>query len=581
MKKLSTYIWEHKFAYLFGVVALVIGVSLDMVAPLINRRLVDDVIVGGQLDQLGRLLLMILGIGLTRSVLFYARTYSYDVVSAKISTDMRSRLYRHIQSLSADFFDRNGTGELMARVKDDIDRIWEGLSYVGMLMLEVILHTSMALIFMYRLNPKMSIAPTAVMIIAASIAIVMERRLGAVYGEISEQNAKLNTTAEENLTGVRVVKSFAREKHEIKKFLTHNRRYKELNMKQSRVFIKYYPYLAIVSRVLPLIILLQGGYMVIQGEITLGTLAAFLDYSINIVWPLEMLGWLTNGMASAFASNKKIKKICAEKPTITEIEVPISVEPIKGKITFDNVSFQKEDQFEILKNVSFTIMPGQTVGIMGATGSGKSSLIHLLLRLYDVTDGAIYVDDVDIRHMYLHQLRGSIGEVMQDIFLFSDTVFENVRLGRRDIIDMRAVRTASRQAHADNFIEKMERQYDTVIGERGVGLSGGQKQRITIARALARQNPILILDDSTSALDMETEMMIQETLAEMPAVTKIIIGHRISAVCQADLILFLDKGEIAEHGNHAELMAANGLYYQTYLAQYSTQAKTPEASYAD
>ena len=567
MKKLSYYIYKYRFAYLLTIVVMCSAVVLDTLSPLINKRLIDNVIVGGQINELGILLLMMLGIGVSRAVFNYVKEYTFDIVGVRISAEMRKNLFNHIQSLSANFFDKTGTGELMARVKDDIDRIWDGLSYVGMLMLEVCFHTVLVLFFMYRLDWRLAILPTICMILAATIAIVMEKRLGGVYEAISEQNAQLNTIAEENLAGVRVVKSFAREKHEISKFLSYNKRYKELNMKQSKVFIKYYPYLSLISRLLPVIILLQGGYMVIRGEITLGTLGAFVDYSMNIVWPMEMLGWLTNGLASAFASHKKVKKIYEEVPSITEIAAPISVEPVKGKIIFENVSFHKEDQFEILKGISFTALPGQTIGIMGATGAGKSSIIHLLQRYYDVTGGTIYIDDVDIRRMQLKQLRGAVAQVMQDVFLFSDTVMENVRLGKRDIVDLNAVRMASRDAQVDHFIEKMDEQYETVIGERGVGLSGGQKQRITIARALARKNPILVLDDSTSALDMETELLIQKTLKTMPA-TKIIIGHRISAVRHADEIIFLDKGEISERGTHAELMAARGLYYQTFQAQY-------------
>lgn len=567
MKKLSSYIWKYKFFYLLAISALVISVVLDMISPQINKHLIDNVIVGGMIDELGALLLMMLFIGIGRAALNYTKEFTFDVVSVKISGELRKNLFNHVQSLSANFFDKTGTGELMARVKDDIDRIWDGISYVGMLMIEVVFHTTMVLFFMYRLNWKLAILPTVCMALAATIAIVMEKRLGSVYEAISEQNAQLNTVAEENLAGVRVVKSFAREKHEIKKFLSHNRRYKELNMQQSRVFIRYYPYLSIITRVLPVIVLLQGGYMYIQGEITLGTLGAFVDYSTNIVWPMEMLGWLTNGLASAFASNKKIKKIYAEKPSVTEVAEPVSLNPVKGKITFDNVSFHKEDKFEILKGISFTALPGQTIGIMGATGAGKSSIIHLLQRYYDATGGKILIDDVDIRDMYLKQLRGAVAQVMQDVFLFSDTVTENVRLGKRDLVDLAAVRKASHDAQVDHFIEKMDEKYDTVIGERGVGLSGGQKQRITIARALARKNPILVLDDSTSALDMETELMIQETLKKMPA-TKIIIGHRISAVRHADEIIYLDRGQIAERGTHAELMAKQGLYCQTYNAQY-------------
>ncbi len=567
MKKLSTYIWEFKFAYLFAILSMVIAVSLDMLSPQLTKRIIDNVIVGGRTDQLTPLLLGLLAVGLGRCIFQYTKEYTFDVVSAHISSDMRKNLFNHIQSLSADFFDKIGTGELMSRVKDDVDRIWEGLSYVGMLMIEVVIHTSIVLFCMYSLNPKLAILPTLCMVLAASIAVSMERRLGSVYEAISEQNAALNTVAEENLAGVRTVKAFAREKHEIGKFLSHNKRYYDLNMRQSKVFVTYYPFLSMITKLLPLIILLLGGYLVMKDEMTLGTLGAFVEYSMNIVWPMEMLGWLTNGLSSAFASNRRIKKIYAEEPTIIEAEHPIPVEPVKGKITFSHVSFHKEDLHEILHDISFTVEPGKTIGIMGATGAGKSSIIHLLQRHYDATGGAILVDDVNVKEMSLKQLRGAISLVMQDVFLFSDTVIENVILGKREQIDLQTVKQAAWDAQAGSFIEKLDGQYETLIGERGVGLSGGQKQRITIARALAKKNPILVLDDSTSALDMETELMIQETLRELTA-TKIIIGHRISAVRQADEILFLEKGSIAERGTHASLMEQKGLYYETYLAQY-------------
>lgn len=568
MKKLSSYIWEHKYAYLFAIVSMIISVSLDMLSPQLTRHIVDDVIVGGHTEKLIYLLLGILCVGIGRCIFQYTKEYTFDVVGATIVGDMRKRLFHHIQSLSADFFDRTGTGELMSRIKDDIDKIWDGLTFVGMLMIEVVLHTSIVLFCMYSLNWKLALVPTLCMILAAFTAIFMERRLGAVYDAISEENAVLNTVAEENLAGVRTVKAFAREKHEIAKFLSHNKRYYELNMEQSRVFVKYYPYINLITKLLPIIVLLLGGTLFMKNEISLGTLTAFIEYSMNIVWPMEMLGWLTNSLSSAIASNKKLKAIYAEKPTITEPENPVILEQVQGKIEFSHVSFHKADNHEILHDITFTVDRGKTIGIMGATGAGKSSIIHLLQRLYDVSEGAIYLDDVNIKDLSLKQLRSCISPVMQDVFLFSDTISENVKLGKKELLSLEAVKNAAKDAQAKGFIERMEQQYDTVIGERGVGLSGGQKQRITIARALAKKDPILVLDDSTSALDMETEQSIHETLRHLPDTTKIIIGHRISAVCHADEIIILENGSIAERGTHRSLLQKKGLYYQTYIAQY-------------
>ena len=568
MKKLHTYIWEHKWGYLLAVSSLLIAVSLDLMSPQFTKHIVDDVIVGGDIPKLKWLLLGILGIGVGRCIFQYVKEYMFDYLGSTIASDMRKNLFRHIQSLSAEFFDRTGTGELMARVKEDVDKIWDGISFVSMLLIEVTVHTIIILFWMYRLDWRLALIPTLSMGICGAIAIVMEKKLGAVYEAVSEENAALNTVAEENLAGVRTVKAFAREKYEIGKFLSHNKRYYDLNMQQSKVFVKYDPYFSLVTKVLPLITVMSGGYFVIHGEMTLGSLSAFLEYSNNIVWPMEMLGWLTNSASSAIASNRKIQKIYQEKPAVTEKAWPVTKEQIAGKIEFSNVSFHKADGYEILKDVNFTVMPGKTVGIMGATGAGKSSIVYLLQRLYDVTGGSVKVDDTDVRDLSLKQLRSSISVVMQDVFLFSDSISENVKLGKRDSIDPETVRKAAADARANSFIERMDQKYDTVIGERGVGLSGGQKQRISIARALAKKNPILVLDDSTSALDMETEHLIQETLETLKDTTKIIIAHRISAVKKADEIIVLDAGQVKERGTHESLIAQKGLYYETYLAQY-------------
>lgn len=568
MKKISSYIWDYKFSYLAAIASLLIAVTLDMMGPRLMALVVDDVIVGGQIGELKYLLLGFLGVGIGRCIFQYAKEYTFDKNGIRISGDMRRDLFRHIQGLSADFFDRTNTGELMARVKEDIDRIWDAIGYVGMLLIEVIYHTSIILASMYLINWKLALLPTVAMLLCGTVAVLMERKLGQVYEEISEENAVLNTVAEENLAGVRTVKAFAREKFEIGKFLSHNKRYYELNMQQSKVFVRYYPFFSVVSKILPILTILVGGGFVIQGEMTLGQMTAFVEYSTNIVWPMEMLGWLTNSISAAVASNKKVRKIYEEKPSIVETTDPVKMEQVAGKVCFDHVSFHKADLYEILHDISFTVEAGKTLGIMGASGAGKTSIVQLLQRMYDATEGNIYLDDVNIRELSLEQLRTSVSYVMQDVFLFSDTINDNIKLGKKEYIDFRTVRRASTQAQASGFIERMEDTYDTVIGERGVGLSGGQKQRISIARALAKKDPILVLDDSTSALDMETEQLIQQTLKELENTTKIIIAHRISAVRHADEIIVLENGAIAERGTHEQLLAKKGLYYETYESQY-------------
>lgn len=567
MKKLSAYIWENKLRYILAIGSMILAVSLDLMSPQLTKHIIDDVIVGGQIGKLKYLLAGILAIGVGRAVFQYIKEYTFDCLGSDIASSMRKDLFIHTQKLSQDFFDRTDTSELMSRIKDDVDKIWDGLSYVSMLLIEVVIHTSIVLFCMYTTNVKLAIIPTVAMIFCGCIALIMERKLGAVYEEISEENAELNTVAEENLAGVRTVKAFAREKYEIEKFLNHNNRYYELNMKQSKVFVKYYPYFSVVTKILPLLTLLAGGKIVIDGRMSLGQLAAMVEYSNNIVWPMEMLGWLTNSFSSAIASNRKLKKIYNEVPTIKEKENPIILDEVKGKITFDHVAYGKEGK-HILRDVSFEVQPGETLGIMGETGSGKSTIINLMSRFYDADKGKICLDDVDIRDMKLSQVRESISQVMQDVFLFSDTIAENIKLGKKDYISEEEVEIASNNAQVSEFATKMKNKYNTVIGERGVGLSGGQKQRISIARAFAKKNPILILDDSTSALDMETEQQIQEALRKLDGVTKVIIAHRISAVKNADEIIILKDGIIAERGKHQQLLEKHGLYYETYQSQY-------------
>lgn len=567
MKKLHIYLGRYWYGYVFAIAAMAASIVLDMVYPKITQVIVDDVIMGGRMELLTGLLAGIVIVGIGRCIFGYCKEFTFDLLSSKIGSRMRKDLFDHVQALSMKYFDNTNTGELMARVKDDVDKIWNALGYVSMLLIEVTIHVSLVLYCMFQISWKLTIVPLLTMLICGAIAILMERKLDRVYEEISEENAVLTTVAEENLAGVRTVKAFAREKYEIEKFLSHNKRYYDLNITQSKVLVKYYPYFQFVGKALPVCMTILGGVAVMNQSMTLGALVAFVEYSRNCTWPMEMLGWLTNDLSSAIASYKKIKKIYGEKADIVNREDAVTLDQVKGSISFDRVSFELDGK-KILEDISFTVPAGKTLGIMGATGSGKSSIINLLQRFYDVTDGAVKVDGTDIRNLTLAQLRSSISVVLQDVFLFSDSIEENIKMGQRKYLPMEEIRLAAENARAREFIEKMDEQYETVIGERGVGLSGGQKQRISIARALAKKSPILVLDDSTSALDMETEHEIQETLGGLNDTTKVIIAHRISAVRHADEIIYLEDGRIAERGTHEELLKAEGLYYQTYMAQY-------------
>ncbi|HBG65300.1 MAG TPA: ABC transporter [Treponema sp.] len=589
MKRLNLMKYFRRYAalYLIAFIAMCAGTLLDMSAPLIVQHIVDDVLVGGRMELLRWLLLGILAIGVGRFVFQYTKEFLCDWCGSKIASEVRINLFQKIQSLSANFFDGINSGELMSRVKDDVDRIWEIAAFMGILIAEVVIRTASSLFFMFRIQWQLALIPALGMLAAALIAILMEQKLDNLYGDIEQENSEMNNTAAENLAGVRTVKAFAREGFEIAKFHKHNQKYYELNIEMSRVFVKYNPLIQLITRMLAVITLLLGGYVVINGSplaggkgMSIGELMAFLQYVGGIVWPMEMLGWLTNGLSHARASIKRLNKIYEQEPDIKEKSALASAQDselaehllppidLNGDISFEHVTYRAGDR-DILSDVTFSIQAGQTLSIMGATGAGKTSIINLLKRMYDVTEGCIRIDGIDIRELPLPTLRRAIACVMQDIFLFSDTIDGNVRLGSKDTMTTAEVRLALRNSHSAEFVDKMSGHEQTVIGERGIGLSGGQKQRITIARALARKTPVLVLDDSTSALDTETEQEIQEVLASLHGMTKIIIAHRISAVRKADKIIVLDAGRIAECGTHEELLAKGGLYKETYDSQYS------------
>ena len=567
LKKIRTYLKKFWLSYVVAIICLVTAVALDMLSPQITKIIVNEVFVGGDFHRFIWLLVALVAIGIGRAVFGYIKEFTFDRNCISIGTEIRKDLFNHIQTLSMGYFDETNTGEIMARVKDDVDKVFNAMGMMAMLIIEITLHLGSVIYFMFMLNWKLPFIPLAFMLFGAGIGFVLEKKFDTVYSNISEENALLTTVAEENLAGVRTVKAFAREDFEIKKFLKHNQRYYELQMDQTKLMAKYFPIYQFIGILLPIVCAVLGGVMVIKGEMDLGSLVAYVEYTRNCTWPLDMIAELANEVSASIASYKKIKKISDEKAELTECDNPIHLDNVKGDISFNNVSFGIGD-VEILKDISFTVPKGKTLGVMGATGSGKSTLINMLQRFYDPKEGNITIDGADIKDMELAQVRGTSAVVLQDVFLFSDTIEENIKMGKRDDMPFKEVKRAAKKAQASGFIEEMDEEYNTVIGERGVGLSGGQRQRISIARALAKKTPVLVFDDSTSALDMETEREVQKELDKITESSKIIIAHRISAVRKADEIIYLDNGRIAERGTHEELLAKKGLYYQTYVCQY-------------
>ncbi|SFP98112.1 ATP-binding cassette, subfamily B [Butyrivibrio proteoclasticus] len=573
MKK---YILRNWWRYTLGGICLVCSTLVDILVPFITLSMVDDVIVGRNMDIFRRDILLYVAAGLGRAAFQFVKEFLCDMSGCRVASGLRKDMMKHIFSLHKGYFDKNNTGELMARVKDDAGSVWDLTGFVGMLMTEATIYFFGVIICMVSLNWKLSIVPLVFMPPLAYIALHLEKQLNKDYDDISEKNAALTKVVEENISGVRTVKAFSAESSELKKFDEKNLEYADSNKKFATDLADTDPLLGMIPKIMQTFVVAIGGYAAIKGSITYGTLVAFVSYSISIVWPIENLGWMLSLVSQGLAGYKKIEKVMSTKPEITDAPMDAcgeeSVPDVEstsraGEIAFDNVSFEMEGK-KILKDISFTIKKGKTLGIMGATGAGKSTIVNLIERFYDTSKGAVRINGKDIKDMTMADIRAFSSVVTQDVFLFSDTITENVRLGSKDTMDELTVRRAIKSAHAKEFVEKITDGYDAVIGERGIGLSGGQKQRLSIARALAKKADLLILDDSTSALDMETEAAIQKELKDNRDMSKIIIGHRISSVKDADEIIVLENGMVKERGTHAELLAQKGLYYSTYEAQY-------------
>lgn len=580
MKK---YLIKNWWRYLIGGISLIASTAIDILVPFITLSMVDDVIVGGNMALFKRDVLLFAAAGLGRAFFQFVKEFLCDMAGCHVASGLRKDMMRHIFTLDKKYFDKTNTGELMARVKDDCGAVWDLTGFVGMLFTEAVVYFTGVVICMVKLNWKLSLVPLVFMPPLAYVALHLEKQLGKDYDDISDKNAALTKTVEENISGVRTVKAFSAEGTEMKKFDEKNKDYGDANKKFASDLADSDPLLALIPKIMQVCVVAIGGYAVIQGKLTYGTLVAFVSYSISIVWPIENLGWMLSLLSQGVAGYKKIKTVLNVEPEIAdkaEAEDDVTRKTAgadavtddnestqAGEISFENVCFDIDGK-RILEDVSFTIKKGKTLGIMGATGAGKSSVVNLIERFYDTTEGRVLIEGKDIKTMALSDVRAFSSVVTQDVFLFSDTVSQNVRLGYKSTMDERTVRDAIEKAHAAEFVENLTDAYEAVIGERGIGLSGGQKQRLSIARALAKKADLLILDDSTSALDMETEQAIQKELKAKKDTSKIIIGHRISSVKDADEIIVLENGRVKERGTHEQLLLKKGLYYSTYEAQY-------------
>jgi len=538
-----------------------------LIAPFITRDIINEVIPTQNLERLLPLVIGLLALVAARAVSTYVRSVTLERTSQDVVYDLRTSLYKHLQELPYVFYDNHRIGEIMSRMTGDIEGVRNLIAGGMITVFDNLLNFVGALIFLSFMSWELMLSLLIFAPIIAVVAWQFNKRIRPAFREIREQNATLNTRTQENLAGVRVVKAFAREKHESKAFEKENQARLDLNLKATWIWSDFVPLMEFLSGLCTPVMLLVGGILVVNGHLDLGTLVAVNGYVWLIIGPMRSLSGIINMLANAITSAEKLFYYKDFGSVIREPEEPKIPEKFEGHVEFDHVTFSYGGE-DVLKDITFEAKPGQTIAVMGATGSGKSTLVTLLGRFYDIKSGSLKIDGVDVREHSLKPLRRSLGYVMQETFLFSDTLTDNIRFGRPDA-DMDRVKRAARVAQATEFIDHMPEGYDTIVGERGMGLSGGQKQRVSIARAVLTEPSILIMDDSTSAVDMETEYQIQQELKEVLAGrTTFIIAHRISSVKNADLILVLKDGAIAERGTHAQLLEKKGIYYGMVQDQY-------------
>ena len=567
MKWFWGFLRKYRFKLLGGLILTTFISVLAIVNPYVSGMIVDDVIQGGQYDLLWKLVLILLLVTLVRGALRFFYQVIFEVCSQGVLYDMRDVVYRRLLTEDFAFYSKKKTGDLMSRQTGDMEAIRHFVAYIIYQVYENILLFSFALFMIFTVNVKLALCMLIVLPFTAITTAKQSKEVRPTFQRIRDCFSSLNAFVQENVSGNRVVKAFAKEDFEIEKFNKENDAYMDAQLNSSKVWMKYLPIFEVLAYVLNVVLMLYGGWMVITGEMTIGNLVTVNGYLWMLNAPLRMAGWWVNDTHRFITSVEKIYTTYVEEPLVNMPPVPVSRKHMEGNVEFKDVSYTADDE-DIVKDISFSVKKGQTVGILGSTGAGKSTIMNLLCRFVDATSGEVLVDGVNVKDWNLYDLRDNIGMAMQDIFLFSDTIEGNIAYGRPNCT-FEEIHEAAVMADANHFIKAMPEGYDTIVGERGVGLSGGQKQRISLARALLKKPSILILDDTTSAVDMETESYIQQQLGKLNGqCTIFVIAYRISSIKDADQILVMDNGRIIEHGTHQELLANDGYYASAFHHQY-------------
>ncbi len=570
-----TLFWKYWPRALLAYFCLFAGAGLALYIPRLTGQAVDQAL-GGQTEGLMLTALVIGGAGLVRSALSYWQTYLSEFLSQKVAYDLRNQLYNRIQSLSYAFHDRSQTGQLMSRATSDVEGIDRFVGFAMVRGVYFILLMVVITVLLLMLDWKLALISLSVLPFISYRTVVINRKLRLLWAKIQQGIGVMGTILQENLTGVRVVRAFAREDYESKKFQQQAESIYTMEIEANNRLASNSPVMSFALMLAMAAVLWFGGQQVIAGTLTQGEFVQFIFYLVMLGMPVRMLGWLTILFSRATASGRRIFEVLDQVSPVVEKPNAIDTAEVKGQVAFKNVSFNYDSHANVLQNIDFTAPPGQIIALVGASGSGKSTLANLIPRFYDVTSGNITIDNTDIRDMTLASLRRHVGIVHQDTFLFSATIRENISYGRPDA-SLEEITSAAKVARLHDFIVSLPDGYETWVGERGITLSGGQKQRLAIARTILLNPRILIMDDSTSSVDTQTEYLIQQAMAELPVGrTTFIIAHRLRSVQMADLILVLKDGRIVEHGKHQELLARGGLYRRLYDLQFHDEGVSIE-----
>jgi len=571
VRRLLGYLRPYKAAVFLALILQVSTAFLDQLIPYLTKYAIDNFIMAGDRRGLGLIAAIFIAVLIALFWVYYLQSYITRVTGQRVMRDMRDQIFSHLQRLPLSFFDRNPIGRLVTRATNDVQTLEEIFTSGVVSAVSDILNIAAVVVFMLILNARLALISLSVLPLLFWTAFFFQRRVRKVYRRVRAKVAKLNSFLQENIVGMETIQIFNRAERNFLRFRSVNGEYLESRLKAILYYSLFTPAMEFIGSAAVAIVIWYGGNEMLEGKITVGVLVAFLQYVQRFFWPVRSLSEKYNMLQSAMASSERIFELLDAEPEDEGDRTAGPVPPLRGEIEFNDVWFSYNGSDYVLKGVSFKVGRGERVAIVGATGSGKTTIISLLCRFYDIQRGSIKIDGVDIREMDRRELRRRIGVVQQDVFLFSGDIERNISLGDPGVLP-ETVRSVSSYVNAHTFIERLPKGYASEVKERGLTLSTGQRQLLSFARALAFDPEILVLDEATSSVDAETEGLIQDAIDKlMRGRTSIIIAHRLSTIRKSDRIIVLHKGEVREAGTHRELLAKKGIYYRLYQLQYRDQ----------